>query len=482
MKITFIKPAIGRRENEQYIDEGRMEPLQLAVLAGLTPPDIECVMYDDRMEQIPFDEPTDLAAITVEIYTARRSYEIAQEYRKRGVPVILGGMHATLQPEEAAKYADSILLGDAETVWADTIKDLRAGKLKPRYQGPPGVAQLGNVLPQRDIYEGKGYLPITLMQYSRGCRFACDFCAISSYFDKKHYVRPIDEVLREVERNENKIVFFVDDNLLSNHEAAKEFLRALIPMKIKWISQASLDMTNDLELMDLLARSGCIGNVIGFESINPEAIKRMKKAPNLLGQNNGQKRLYGWDRYQQQVEILRDHHLQTWAAFTLGHDGDTRESIKETLDFAMSNKFCFAAFNILMPYPGTPLYDRLKAEGRLLYDGQWWLHPEYRFNHAAFMPQNMSPEELTQACWECRHEWNRPMSVFKRSLDFKTHMSSLYRFLAYWTYNPIYSKENFKKQSMFFGKTDKEIRQEKTKPGQYPTADKEQLIWKMPMC
>ncbi|HSH74850.1 MAG TPA: radical SAM protein, partial [Longimicrobiales bacterium] len=382
-------------------------------------------------------------AITVEIYTARRAYEIAAEFRARGVPVVIGGIHPTAMPEEAAAHADSIFLGDAETAWAGVVDDARNGRLQPVYRAPPGVPQLGGVLPRRDLFEGKGYLPITLMQFTRGCRFVCDFCAVSVYFGRKNFARPTHEVLREIEEQDRKFVFFVDDNLLSNHEVAKAFLRELIPLKIRWVSQATLDMTNDPELMDLLEASGCLGNVIGFESIDPRSVKSMKKAPNLVQR--------GWDRYGKAVEILRAHHQQTWAAFTLGHDFDTVESIRETLDFAMHHKFCFAAFNILMPYPQTPLYERLRQEGRLLWDGKWWLHPEYRFNHAAFVPRNMTPDELTEACWEARSEWNAKGSIFKRMLDFKTHLSSPRRLAVYLAYNPIFAKEVFKKQSMLFG-------------------------------
>lgn len=447
MKVTFIKPNIGRMEHSLYVDEGRMEPLTLGVLAGLTPPDVECVLYDDRMEEIPYDEETDLVAITVEIYTARRSYEIAAEYRKRGVPVILGGFHPTLAPDEAVEYADSIFIGDAETGWEEVINDLRKGKehLKKIYKAPPGAPQIGSVMPRRDLFKGKGYLPITLMQFSRGCRFPCDFCAISRFFERQHFTRPARDILQEIEQQDRKLVFFVDDNFLSNHEAAKAFLRELIPMRIRWVSQASIDMTHDLELMELLAESGCLGNVIGFESLDPGNLKLMKKAPNLV------KKQGLWDYYQKQVDVLRDYNQQTWAAFTLGHDHDTQESLRELYHFAESNKFCFAAFNILMPYPNTDFYRRLEAENRLLWDGQWWLHPEYRFNHCAFVPKNMTPDELTEACWQCRYQWNRPSTIFKRMWDFKTHMSSLYRLGVYLSYNPIYGKEAYKKQGMLFG-------------------------------
>ncbi len=443
MKITFVKPNIGRLEHSLYVDEGRMEPLQLGVLAGLTPPDVECVLYDDRIEPIPYDEQTDLVAITVEIYTARRAYEIAAEYRQRGVPVVLGGFHPTLIPEECSRYADSIFIGDAELSWHQVVEDARRGRLQPVYRAPPGIPQLGGVKPHREIFAGKGYLPVTLMQFSRGCRFRCDFCAISVFFEHRHHTRSPSEVVTEIEDQERRFVFFVDDNLLSDHAAAKRFLRALVPLRIRWVSQASLDMTDDPELMDLLVESGCIGNVIGFESIDPGNLRSMRKGPNL---QKG-----GWDRYERRCEILREHHLQTWAAFTLGHDGDTQASIEETLEFALRNRFCFAAFNILMPYPSTPLYERLRREGRLLWDGKWWLHPEYRFNHAAFVPRNMSPQELTEACWNCRRRWNTPWSIFTRMWDFRTHLSSPTRLGVYLKYNPLYGREALRKQGMLFG-------------------------------
>src|SRR5882762_2167830 len=388
MKITFIKPNIGRREHSLYVDEGRMEPLMLAVLAGLTPPDVECILYDDRMESIPFDEPTDLAAITVETYTARRAYEIAAEYRARGVPVILGGMHITLLPEEAAEHGDSIFLGDAETVWAEVVDDVRYHRLKPRYVGPPGVGQIGRVLPRRDLFKGKGYLPLTLMQYVRGCRFACSFCAVSQYFDKKHYVRAIDDVLREIEAQKRKFIFFIDDNIASDQKALAEFCHALTPMKVHWVSQASLDVTRNRPLMRLMERSGNWGNVTGFETITPGSLRDARKSPNIPK----------FSKYKEEVAVLREHGMMTWAAFTLGYDHDTKESIEATVDFALESRFTLAAYNILMPYPNTPLYHKLEKEGRHLYGGKWWLDPTYRFNRAAFVPKTMSPDELTDAC------------------------------------------------------------------------------------
>jgi radical SAM superfamily enzyme YgiQ (UPF0313 family) len=468
MKVTFIMPNLGRLENGQYIDEGSMEPLPLAVLAALTPPDVECVLYDDRIEPIPFDEATDLVAISVEIYTARRAYEIAAEYRARGIPVVMGGVHPTLAPDECLEHADAVYLGDAEVLWARLVEDARRGRMRRMYRGHAGPAQSGGVQPRRDLFTGKKYLPITLMQFTRGCRFACSFCAISSYFDKRHFVRETREVLREIEAAPRRVIFFVDDNFLSNHEAAKRFLRELTPLRIRWVSQASIDMTADPELMALLEQSGCLGNVIGFESLSATNLREMKKGP-AMRMPGRIGRAGGWDRYAKAVEVLREHHLQTWAAFTLGHDDDTSESIRETCDFALANRFCFAAFNVLMPYPATPLYDRLAGEGRLLFDDKWWLHPDWRFNHAAFRPKRMSPEELTEACWQARFRWNRPMSVISRFFDTRTHLSSPAHAVTYLKYNPLYSKETFKKQGMRLGYHEHSIHP--LRPGPLPGVD-----------
>ncbi|MBT8091310.1 MAG: radical SAM protein [Gammaproteobacteria bacterium] len=445
MKVTFLRPNIGRLANGPYIDEGRMEPLTLGVVAAYTPADVECVMYDDRMEDIPFDESTDLAAITVELYNARRAYEIAVEYQRRGVPVVMGGFQPTLVPDECLEHADAIVTGDAETIWPTVVNDAREGRLQRIYRGGTDYPQPGGVLPRRDLFKGKGYLPVSLVQYGRGCRFACDFCAITTFFNRTQVVRPVEDVIAEINGQDRKLIFFIDDNLVSDHEAAKRLMRALIPLKIRWVSQGSIDMTEDPELMELIEASGCQGFVIGFESVQQTSIRGMRKAPNLS------RKFKGWDLYARQVEILRKHHLQTWAAFTLGHDNDTVESIDATFHFAEENRFCFAAFNILMPYPSTPLHKRLEAEGRLLWDGKWWLHPDYRFNHAAFIPKNMTPEELTEAVWQCRDRWNSRKSILKRLWDFQTHLNSPYRLGTYLVYNKLYAHETLTKHGMFFG-------------------------------
>lgn len=440
MRLTLIKPTIGRPDHSLYVDEARMEPLNLGVLAALTPPDVDVEMWDDRCEPIPYHRPTDLVGITVETYTARRSYEIADEYRRRGVPVVMGGFQPTFAPDECLQHADAIFVGDAETGWATLIEDARRGTLQPIYRGDPGRPQTG-VLTRRDLFEGKGYLPVSLLQFTRGCRFVCDFCAVTKYFDRKHHVRAIDETLAEIEAQNRRLLFFVDDNIASDRAALKDLCRALIPLRINWVSQASLDVTADAELMRLMADSGCLGHIMGFESITRASVREARKAPN-LGK---------FDRYATQIAILREHGFQTWAAFTLGYDHDTVDGVRATLNFALENRFTFAAFNILMPYPGTPLYDRLAREGRHLYDGKWWLHPEYRFNAAAFVPARMTPDELTEACYDARRQFNSIPSLLWRFSDMKTNLRTLNRARAFWRFTPVFRREVFKKHGMRFG-------------------------------
>lgn len=442
MKIALIKPTIGTKLNSLYIDEGRMEPLQLGVIAAMIPPDIEVVLYDDRMERIPFNSHIDMAMITIETFTAKRAYEIATEYQRRGVKVVMGGMHAVLYPEEVMEHCDSIMIGDAETMIKEFVEDFKAGTLKEMYKGNIAIPPQQNIITRRDFFKGKGYLPLSLMQFSRGCVHNCNYCAVSKYFDRKHNCRDVEQVITEIKSQKRKFIFFVDDNLIANKPKAKELFKALIPLKIRWVSQGSIDMLYDDELMELIVKSGCLGFVIGFESINEASLDCMHKNVN---------KMHGFDKFKWEIERLRYWGLQTWAAFTIGHDTDTVESIKATLDFAIENKFTFAAFNMLMPYPNTPLYKQLESEGRLLYDGKWWLHDEYRFNHAAFVPKNMTADELTDVGMYCRKEFNKASSLIKRVFEPRTNMASLERFVMYWLYTPLFKKEVYKKHGLIFG-------------------------------
>jgi radical SAM superfamily enzyme YgiQ (UPF0313 family) len=253
-----------------------MEPLPPATIAGLTPADVDIRFYDDRMERIPYDEPTDLVAISVETYTARRSYQIASEYRRRGVPVVMGGFHPTLCPDEAAQYAESVVVGEAEESWPRLVDDFRHGRLQPLYRAERRPSLRG-VKPDRRIFTGKRYLPVGLVEAGRGCHFRCEFCAVQAVFRNTQTRRPLDDVIAEVAdlRGTRRLFFFVDDNITSNLDDAKDFFRALAALKVRWVSQSSINAAHDEEFLDLIVRSGCQGVLIGFESLNPVALAAM---------------------------------------------------------------------------------------------------------------------------------------------------------------------------------------------------------------
>lgn len=411
------------------INEGSMEPLQLAILASLAADDDEVVLCDDRLEKINFDERADFVAITVDSFNARRAYEIASEFRKRKTIVILGGVHVTLLPNEAQTYGDAIVIGDAEPIWDDLISDIKKNTLKKRYEAPFGTPQAGR-FPRRDLFKGKKYLPVSLVQYSRGCKYSCSFCSVSSFFKKSYQCRTIDDVVSEIEKDKLKHILFVDDNLVTDKKTLKVLLKELIPLKIKWASQSSIDTVKDLEMLDLMAQSGCVGHLVGFESINVNTLKWFNKSANLRDFNN----------YQEALKIFRDFGFLTWASFMVGNDFDDLDTIERTVEFAIKSKFTLAFFHVLQPYPATKIFEQFKAENRLLYDGHWWNHPDFKYNAAAFIPKNITPEQLSAAAIKANKDFYSWSSIGKRMLDTKTNLRNLINFSVYSRFNYVLKK------------------------------------------
>src|SRR5439155_727538 len=282
MRLTLIYPSVGRKPNKPYVRAWQMQPLSMALLASLTPPDVELRFYDDRMEEIPFDEPTDLVALSVETFTALRSYKIARAFRARGVPVVLGGYHVTLLPEEARQEADAIVIGDAEPVWAQLLDDARHRRLEAVYQGP-AQRTLSGIRPRREIFQGKRYQNVTLVEFARGCNFKCDFCSITAFHHANQNHRPAREVAAEMEATGSRRFFIVDDNIVSQPAKVRELCRELIPLDINWVGQASIHIAQDEELLELMVKSGCRGVLIGMESLDPANLRDMGKSWNLTG-------------------------------------------------------------------------------------------------------------------------------------------------------------------------------------------------------
>jgi radical SAM superfamily enzyme YgiQ (UPF0313 family) len=441
MRILFIKPNMGLVQEKPYLDRGRMEPLTFAVLKGITPREHHVELCDDRFEPVPYDQPWDVVGINTEIYTARRAYEIADKFRALGSKVILGGFHTTLLPEESLPHADAIVTGDGDEAWPQILLDIASNTLKRTYAGCTYTKKIyEGVKTDWSVFQGKSYIPVALTQFSRGCSNKCEYCATGNIYCGSFVTRPVAETIRELEQDGRKFVFFADDNIIADIPAAKEFFKALIPLKVRWTGQASINFASDRELMDLMLKSGCSGLVVGFESRDPRNLVAMNKRVNTA---------HG--TYDEIVERIRDAGLMIWAAFLLGYDHETRESIQETVEWAISKKFAFSAFNILMPYPGTPFYDRMKADGRLLYDGKWWLHDDYRFGYAGFKPKNMSPEDLSELGLWARKRHNTVFQIARRATDRKTNCKDLWSILIYLAYNPLFRDEMLKKHGMMLG-------------------------------
>jgi radical SAM superfamily enzyme YgiQ (UPF0313 family) len=429
MRLTIIHPAIGHIPGIKYIRSWQMEPLQAAVIAGLTPQDIDIRFYDDRMEKIPFAKPTDAVVISIETYTAKRAYQIASEYRLRGVPVIAGGFHATLASAEVERYAESVVVGEAESIWSAIIDDLRHGTLQKRYQGMP-QPDLDEVRVDRRIFTDKKYLPIGLIETGRGCPFPCDFCAIQSFFKRTHRSRPVDKIVEEITRlkESKKVFFFVDDNFAGNLSSARLLLTQLAKLKIRWITQMSIHAAHDEDFLKLLADSGCKGVLIGFESLNEDNLRIMKKKFNTMRGGYGKA-----------LDNLRRYGIRVYATFIFGYDNDTEQSFDQTVDFAIDQNFYIAAFNHLTPFPGTPLYEKLKQQNRLRFNA-WWLDEDYRYNDVPFHPDRLAASDITRLCVAARKRFYSWPNIIKRGLH-KTNRSDPFMFRNFFPINVMHRSD-----------------------------------------
>jgi radical SAM superfamily enzyme YgiQ (UPF0313 family) len=433
VKITFVRPNMYAMRSSDA-----MEPLCFAILKSLTPAEVETAFHDERLAPIPFDERTDLAALTVETYTARRAYQIAGEYRRRGVPVVMGGYHPTFLPEEALQFADAVVVGDAEGVWQEVVADARAGRLRKVYRQREFPALRG-VKPDRSIFTGKRYVPISLVQYGRGCKFNCDFCSIRAFYGANLRQRPVAEVVEEIERLDTKHVFLVDDNIFVNAAKAKELFQALTPLNIRWSCQVSIDVAKDPDLVRLMAKSGCVTALIGFESLDPANLRQMKKGWNLK-----------FGDYDSSIRKFRDAGIMIYGTFVFGYDHDTPDAFDEAVEFTIRHKFFLANFNPLTPTPGAPLFERLRREGRMIYE-RWWLDPRYRYGEATYHPRGMTAAELTEGCYRARRAFNTYPSITCRLIDLKTNLRSPYRAWIYLLSNRISRREILGKQGRTLG-------------------------------
>jgi len=433
MKLTLVRPNLG-----DYRSSDAMPPLAMGILAARAP-GWDVAFYDEKAEPVPARDRPDLAALSVETFTAQRAYAIADAYRARGVPVVMGGYHPTFLPDEAALHADAVVIGDAEGAWEQLLADFRAGRMARRYSGG-NKAPLTDYRLDRSIYRGKRYAPVELVQYGRGCRFACDFCSIHSFYGTSLRVRPLDGLVAEIESlPARRLLFFVDDNLFGRKADLLALLDAVAPLKRRWSCQISIDVARDEALLERLAHAGCRYVLIGFESLNPASLKQMGKPWNKVS-----------GPYQSVVRALHGRGIGIYGTFVFGYDADTRDTIERTLDFALEARLEIANFNPLTPTPGSALYDRLLAEGRLL-SPRWWLDPGYRYGDAIFEPRGMSSADLAHGVFEARERFYSWRSIGMRVLDGETPFSPFHIGMTA-AANIISRREIYKKQHRELGR------------------------------
>lgn len=404
--VTFIYPAVGHVAGQKYIRSWQMEPLGIGVLSGLTPTHWDQAFFDDRLEKIDYRRRTDLVAISIETFTARRGYQIASRYRSLGIPVVMGGYHATFCPDEVLQYADAVCAGDAEKVWASMLSDAAQGRLGGVYEDPVGSSFDTRI--NRSIFSGKRYFNLALIETSRGCPYHCSFCSISAFHRKRCKHRPVAQVIQEIKSSSRKAVFFIDDNLVNDPPRARELFHALKPMKIQWVGQASIDVTRDTGMLDLMKESGCAGLLIGFESLNPKTLQCIQKGVNR-----------GID-YSRSLARLRKRGIVVYGTFLLGLPGDDANTVRETVDFARREKLFIAAFNHVIPFPGTPLYRQMEAGLQLIHP-KWWLSGQYRFGEVPFRPGYGSAAELSRLCHEARKKFYSFPSILGRAADHRAN-------------------------------------------------------------
>jgi radical SAM superfamily enzyme YgiQ (UPF0313 family) len=398
----------GRRRPAHAGGAISMEPLALAYVAALTPPHWQVRIVDEVEEDLPDGLKPDLVALTALTISVPRAYEIAQHYRQQGVPVVLGGVHATLVPDEAQRYVDVVYQGEAESSWPALIADFEAGKLKARYNGGAisgggedgsprarNVCRLENLpLPRRSAY-GRSYL-LQLVSASRGCVYRCEFCSLWKMEAGQYRARPPLDVVAELATTSRRPILFTDENVFVDREWALALFREIARRGVRrsFAVQASLDVASDDEMLAALKESGCMTVLVGLESLNEESLRLMRKGVNLK---------IGVAGYADSIRRLHQRGLAVSGTFIFGYDGDGPDTFRRTVDFVLETGLDIAHFGLLTPIPGTDLYDRLAREDRLLYTDFPGDYSRYDLRTAVFRPARMTPEELEAGlAWAAR--------------------------------------------------------------------------------
>lgn len=424
MKLLLILPKNERGYWGKVSKSGKAGFIRLSLptIAALTPKDWEIEILDARVKPVDYNAKVDIVGITGLTSEMPSAYEIADNFRRRGITVVMGGVHVSAMPDEALKHADAVVIGEAELVWEKLLDDFKRGKLKSRYQANNLCSMENMVVPRRGLLDRSMYISgFNTLQATRGCPFKCDYCAVTAFFGNEFRTRPVDDVIEEIKGFDTREFFFMDDNIVGRPKYAKELFLKLIPLNRTWGSQASITMAKDLELLKLYAESGGKYAFIGFESLSQKNLEEMNK---------------GWnsaDGYKEAIRKIHDAGINIIGSFVFGLDGDDRSVFKNTFDFIMETNIDAAQFHILTPLPGTVTYDILEGEGRIT-DRDW---AKYHAGEVVFQPKVMTAEELQNGYY-----W-----IFRNTYTIKNIMKRSFRRLNGITYR-IAANLSYRKKAL----------------------------------
>jgi radical SAM superfamily enzyme YgiQ (UPF0313 family) len=416
VKILLISPERERKKEEAFLF--RLSFLNLPYIAAATPPDVEVKIVDEAFDKINFEEMVDLVGITAQTPVAPRAYQIAKEFKKRGIPVVMGGVHASILPQEALQQVDAVVIGEAEGVWPHLVEDLKKGQLRRMYGGGDFFNPSNLPLPRRELLNEKFYFPLKLLETTRGCPHHCDFCGVSKFFGFRYRNRPVSEIERELKtlfqegpvmnpilKNvlsrlskdlpyflKRRLLYIIDSNVAGDRRFCLEFLSVLKQFDLLWYGHAPVSVAFDQELLEGFAQSGCIAINIGFESFSKKNLEAMGKGFNQP------------TRYAEAVRRIHDQGVGIMGTFIVGLDDDDPGVFRRIVDFCDDSKLDWALTFIMAPYPGTGSFLRLEKEGRILCR-DWEMYDSL---HAVYQPLGMSVEELENGM---RRTWKDLFSI-----------------------------------------------------------------------
>jgi radical SAM superfamily enzyme YgiQ (UPF0313 family) len=397
MKIALIIPKNGSHNGKSFYDYKFFTRflltqkyfsylLAVPALVSLTPKEHEIRVFDENIEDIDYTWDADLAGISVRTMFAQRAYEISASFRKRGIRTVLGGIHPSMCPDEARQHSDAIVVGEAEEVWRTLLQDAENGELKRIYKADQKADLKAYPAAVRAPLAKSKYL-LDMVQTTKGCPFHCEFCSVYAFDGQKIRSKTVDQVLQEIKdinvsggRYKKKAILFADDNILANRKYARQLFHALKPLNLNWSCQASINISRDEEILGLMREAGCGAVFIGLESISEKNLSRMDKGVNRRHD------------YIDAIQKIQSHGMLVQGSFILGYDFDTQSSFDELIHFISETRLLMPLINILTPFPGTKLFERLDKEGRILHK-DW---SAYDAKSVVFSPSLMTPEELLQ--------------------------------------------------------------------------------------